>query len=118
MNQNIEKKLRQQRGESIAETLIGLLISSLALLMLAGAITTATRIITQSKNVMRNYYEKNNDMIEEKNSGSSGTLVLSEKNASGTEGDISKSFSVKYYKNEMLGNYPVISYSLDMSGGE
>jgi len=49
--------LHDQLGESIGETLIALLISSLALLMLAGAISTAGRIITRNKNSMNSYYE-------------------------------------------------------------
>lgn len=49
-------KLRSRIGESIGETLVSLLISALALTMLAGAITAATRVITQSKTKMSEYY--------------------------------------------------------------
>jgi hypothetical protein len=38
------KKLRQSRGESIAETLVALLIASLAIMLLTGAIVTSARI--------------------------------------------------------------------------
>ena len=45
-------KLRGKRGESIGETLIALLISSLALVMLAGAISSAANIVTRGKDVL------------------------------------------------------------------
>ena len=57
MSNKILIKMRNQLGESIGETLIALLISSLALLMLAGAISTAGRIITTNRNSMSTYYE-------------------------------------------------------------
>ena len=50
------KKLRSRAGETLTETLVALLISALALLMLAGAVTSATRVITRSKDKMTEYY--------------------------------------------------------------
>ena len=50
-------KIRSQSGESIGETLVALLISSLALVMLAGAVSSASNIITRSNQVMSDYYE-------------------------------------------------------------
>ena len=50
-------KLRGKRGESIGETLIALLISSLALVMLAGAISSAANIVTRGKDVLVAKYE-------------------------------------------------------------
>jgi len=50
------KKLRSRAGESIGETLIALLISALALLMLAGAVSSASRIVTRNKTAMEDYY--------------------------------------------------------------
>ncbi len=44
------KKLKKTRGESIAETLVALLIASLGLMILAGAITTAAKINADLKN--------------------------------------------------------------------
>ena len=50
------KKLRSTAGESIGETLIALLISALALGMLAGAVSSASNIITRSNDAMNDYY--------------------------------------------------------------
>ena len=44
------KKLKQKTGESIAETLVAVLIMSLAFLMLTGAVVTAARINHRAKN--------------------------------------------------------------------
>ena len=51
----IAAKLRGQLGESIAETLIALLISALALMMLAGAVSAAANVITKSRTSMNTY---------------------------------------------------------------
>ena len=55
MKKKIAAKLRGRLGESIAETLIALLISALALMMLAGAITAASNVLSKSKNSMNTY---------------------------------------------------------------
>ena len=56
MMKSIKTKLRNNSGESIGETLVALLISALALLMLAGAISSASKIVTQNKTSMNTYY--------------------------------------------------------------
>ena len=42
------RKLHSKAGETIAETLVALLISALALVMLAGALSAAAKVITTS----------------------------------------------------------------------
>ena len=49
-------KLRSRAGESIGETLVALLISALALVMLAGAVSSAAGIVKQSNEAMGRYY--------------------------------------------------------------
>ena len=61
MTRRIKNKLRSRAGESIGETLIALLISALALLMLAGAISSAGRIVTRNKAAMISYYGSTDD---------------------------------------------------------
>ena len=55
LKQRIAAKLRGRSGESIAETLVALLISALALMMLAGAVGAAANVITKSKTAMNTY---------------------------------------------------------------
>ena len=57
MKQWIKHKLHSQAGESIGETLIAVLISALALVILAGAIGAATRIITRSNAAVKEHYD-------------------------------------------------------------
>lgn len=57
MKQWIKHKLHSKAGESIGETLIAVLISALALVILAGAIGAATRIITRSNAAVKTHYD-------------------------------------------------------------
>ena len=67
MIKNLKKKLGSQNGESLAETLIALLIASLALVMLAGAMTTASSILTRSKDKLEGengYYSQTETLVK------------------------------------------------------
>lgn len=55
MMKRIKAKLRGRAGESIAETLIATLIAALALVMLAGAVASAARIVTTSREAIEEY---------------------------------------------------------------
>lgn len=106
----ITNKLRSSAGESIAETLVALLISALALVMLAGVIAASSRIVNSERSKLNTYYEKNEKIVK-LNSELQGpvniTIKVTEKDNStttvGTE-------SVKYYKNDAFTNKPVIAY--------
>lgn len=58
------KKLRSTSGESIAETLVAVLIAALALLMLAGTVNSSSRIITKSQTNMERYYQVYNTLAD------------------------------------------------------
>jgi len=115
----LKRKLISQAGESIGETLIALLISALALMMLAGAVSTGMRIVTNSKNKMDDYYVVNNAIVARDTTPPTidGTAVA----------DFSGEFSVEisnllpsgatipkvdYWKNEQLSGIPVITYTM------
>ncbi len=53
------KRLREQKGESIAEVLVALLISAVALVMLASMINASARLVTDSRKKMAKYYAAN-----------------------------------------------------------
>ena len=74
---NLSKKLKGNAGESLAEVLIALLIAALALTMLASVISSAARMITQSKDTMANYFLANDALTTHiiKADGKSSTLV-------------------------------------------
>ena len=69
MKHSMIKKLRGQAGESIAETLIALLISALALVMLAGAIST----VANSNTKMMEYYRQDAALASQ--TGGSGESI-------------------------------------------
>lgn len=73
MKQWMKRKIHSKAGESIGETLIALLISALALVMLAGAIGSAARIITRSNAAVKSHYDA--DAARAKSADVSSTLI-------------------------------------------
>ena len=115
---DVKKKLSSQAGESIGETLVALLISALALVMLAGAVSSGMRIVTNSKEKMNVYYQVNNAVAERKQTaptidgmktiGFKGTLSVSITNLL----PIGKTLpQIDYWKNEELSGIQVIAYT-------
>ena len=91
------QKLRSRAGESISEVLIAMLVSALGLAMLAGVITTSTRIITKSRETVKTYTQAENaleshdaDSLEAK----SGTVVFAY--GDGSDRFDSVNYSVNY----------------------
>lgn len=62
VKENMLRKLKSTSGESIAETLVAVLISAFALLMLAGTVNTASNLITKSQAALQTYYSNTNDL--------------------------------------------------------
>ena len=58
----LRKKLKSNRGESIAEVLIALAVTSLAAMVFAGAISASSRIIQQSKAAAATYIAEENEL--------------------------------------------------------
>lgn len=99
-------KLRDRSGETISETLVALLVSALALVMLAGAIATASRIITTSRTKLKSYYDKNNAMVEMNDSTKTLDITFSSGSDTVTVKD------VPYEDNTEFSNHPVVTYRL------
>ena len=108
MNKQIIKKLNRQSGETLTETLVALLIAALALVMLAGMISSTTRIVTRSRTTMNSYYSMNNNLAEQGTAEDTATITIADR---GTTGE-TKAYSVSVYLNNTLGNTPVISYRM------
>ena len=64
MKNLIVKKLKSNSGESIAETLVAVLIAAFALLLLAGTVNSASNLITKSQNSLKGYYKANNQLAD------------------------------------------------------
>lgn len=108
---SIRKKLRGKAGETISETLISLLIASLALVMLAGAVAAGSAMITKSRIKLEDYYTKNEKLaaVAQPAAGDSKTGSLDWKRVSGKELS-EKTISVVYAENDAFSNKKVVSY--------
>lgn len=111
-------KLKNHRGESIAEVLIALLVSSLGMLLLATMISASARVIRTSRDAMKNYMSSDNLIILQNESSDTvkilyGTITVkdsSDNNYALWDGG-SSDIDAAYYRSTSAGNgYPVISY--------
>ena len=105
MSHRIIKKLRGRSGESIAETLIALLISALALMMLAGAISTVADIISRSNAQMNEYYAADNNLVTRSSGTGTDPFSIKIEYSSSTY-----SYQATPYENATFAGTPVIAY--------
>lgn len=71
------RKLRSNKGESIAEALAALLVAVLGGLMVAGAVASATKSMDKTDAMMRAYYERVTALADvSKTTSSKETAVL------------------------------------------
>ena len=97
MTNKIFVKIKSNSGESIAETLVAVLIAAVGLLMLAGTINTASNLITKSQNTLNTYYKANN-RIEKRTTGDKVTK------ADETDGSLLYEPSVETLSSETLSS--------------
>ena len=82
IGQKLRGRLHSRRGESIAETLIAMLIATLAFIVLVSMVSHATKLITSSQKSMKEYYIDNNQLSTP--SGGTGTVVVKDGDATVT----------------------------------
>ena len=105
----VRKKLHNCTGESIAETLVAVLIIALALTILAGMITTTTRLVKTSEDKLNSYYEANVPLeTRSSKDGSFGVTIT-------VDGSQAASENVEYNKNDTFSRKPVVAYYLPVS---
>jgi len=109
IRKQIRRKLKSRAGESIGETLVALLISALALVMLAGAISATARMITVSDKQLGKYYDGDNKLVVR--TDNDGVLSVT---IAGKETDDAQELhsTVKYFSNDAFANKPVVAYKL------
>ena len=110
LKKRMGRKLRSNAGESIGETLVALLISALALVMLAGAISSTANMITTSDAKMGEYYDGDEALVRQ----SSGAVASSIK-IQGTS-TAAQTRSVSCYTNAAFANKPVVAYQYAAAG--
>ena len=116
MMKKLKSRLRSQKGESISEVLVAVLVSMVALTMLAMMITATTKMVIRSRTKMDEYVKSNNVLVEKNTVGLTGSasfyIVKEGAETLTTLTDASTaSIPVRYYVNDSLGNVMVISYS-------
>ena len=108
MVNKFRKKLNSRMGESIAETLVALLIAAVALVMLAGAISSSSNVIFISREKLDKYYEGEDNLAGLSGTTSTGSIII-------TDGAGAISFdpySVVYYQNKEFQRTPVVEYKM------
>ena len=110
MKTNIMKKLRSRAGETITETLLSVLIGALALVMLAGAVSTASRVITTSRDKLNKYYDTTETVINKvyrDESPISGTVTIK-------SGDtVTDQVDINYDLNTEFGSMTIVVYKME-----
>ena len=112
MKTKLMKRLRSRAGESISEVLIAMLISVLALTMLAAMLSSTVSMVERSKATMNLYYEGNE--VLEVQEASEDTVTVSVKSSSVSK--VNAAADVNLYKNEVFHNN-VYAYQIKKSDG-
>lgn len=96
----LRKKLKSNRGESIAEVLIALTVTSLAAMVFAGAISASSRIIQQSKAAAATYIAEENELAAppQETPSENGGLSCEEGSVTLNFGDTTSEITVNIYK--------------------
>ena len=123
MMKKLKKKLNSRAGESIGETLLSLLIAALALVMLAGAISASSNVITSSRDKLEKYYtenEKDTGVVKMTSSGTAADEGIAITDTiTDSEGAISEQkYDVTYYKNGEFNTKTVIAYAVSDGDGD
>lgn len=111
MKDKWKKKLQSRAGESLAETLVSMLIASIALVMLAGAMSASLGMATRSKHRLGEYYTENeavSGVVQMKSGGTSvteGIKIVDDTNKINVQ-----EYDVTVFINDKFSNNPVISY--------
>ena len=108
----LRAKLKSRAGETLAEVLIALLVSTVAVVMLASMITSSVKIILKSSETMKAYYE-DTSLISP--AGDTGSVTV--KFGDGSDSTDSYTLSAKFSETYKLGGKDIISYLPDAGGG-
>jgi len=105
MHKRILRKVKSRAGETIAEVLVALLISSVALVMLASMIASTTNMVTRSKDRMDDYYNANEELEKQIGAGDvSFSIRISDEGSSASEPSVNVTIEgIPGFKNDVLG---------------
>lgn len=110
MENRVIRKLMSTSGESIAETLVAVLISAFALLMLAGTVNTASNLITNSQTSMKTYYNDYNELADPGTGTTTGTATIKVSEGVGPDSTVlTGSVKIKSVDSK-VGNRKLVAY--------
>lgn len=104
-----QRKTKNHSGETIAETLVALLISSIALMMLASMINSTVNLVTKSEAKMRDYYTLNAELENSAESEDTFTITIIPQNESDSK--LNMSVDGVHYQTNNLFSKTVVAYS-------
>ena len=111
---NIKSRMRSDRGETLVELLISLLISSLAMMILATMIVASTKVIERGEVVIERYTEQENKIVKYESKSGPGEVALYPVGKTDpqkfSDYDSKQGVDVEYYENDKLGRNKVITY--------
>lgn len=110
----MNEKLKNKSGESISEVLVALLISALAIVLLASMIAASTNMVMKSKAKFKEYADAENAIVERNGSDVSGTVQIVDSNdnpISLTDG-AGTGIQVAYFTNDESVRHTVRSYKV------
>ena len=103
------QKLRSRAGMTIGETLVSLLVVALALTMLAGAMSSVSKVIERGRTGVNTYYSEVEKMVSMTGSGSSKTVKFQDMSTGLTTKLEVTDQNVSSYSAK-LGNTTVVMY--------
>lgn len=106
----IRNKLSKDKGESLAEVLIAVLIISVGLVLLSSLVIASSKLVDKSQTRMSSVYNAVNTLEESRDNPAATTEIdiVSEKLGAGSMMIVS---NVKIYKAEVSSDASIVSYS-------
>lgn len=114
--QNATYTLMGSRGETLAETLVGLLIAALSVVMLSTAIATASRIVVTTRRTTETYRQATNVLMETPSDPSGPVASVSI--TDGIYGDSLTESQVTSAEKVLPGGKTGVTYRGPLSAGE
>lgn len=93
----IRQKLKGNKGETLAEAMVASLLAGIALLVLSTMIMVSHRMIDNSSNAVKEFYEGANEIERESGAFENGTVTITGSDHKKTQ------IEVKIYKTEESG---------------
>ena len=107
MIKTIRNKLQTNKGESLAETLVALLVAALGITLLAGGVAASVRVISTGRDSIARYYSDNNDLTTFTDSSGittvNGNILFKSPDGTSSKKFIdgaSNKVSVRYYEHD------------------